>query len=129
VTSLLLQADSLSSYTVLIAATNHQELLDRAVWRRFQVCLSLPLPRIHEIQEWIKRFEGRLGHSLKAQTSDLAAKLKGANFAELDDLGTAILRRKALADPSTDIQQHFAHAFRAWTLRRQASKLDKNRPR
>ena len=32
VTSLLMQVDQLPSYTVTVAATNHPELLDRAVW-------------------------------------------------------------------------------------------------
>ena len=44
VTSLLMQIDELPSYVVVIAATNHAELLDRAVWRRFELRLSLPAP-------------------------------------------------------------------------------------
>ena len=36
VTSLLMQVDDLPSYTILAAATNHPELLDRASWRRFR---------------------------------------------------------------------------------------------
>ena len=35
VSSLLLMTDSLPSYTVVIGASNHPELLDRAIWRRF----------------------------------------------------------------------------------------------
>ena len=35
VSSLLLQIDDLPSHVVVITATNHPELLDRAVWRRF----------------------------------------------------------------------------------------------
>ena len=34
VSSLLLQIDSLPSYVVVVAASNHPELLDRAAWRR-----------------------------------------------------------------------------------------------
>lgn len=40
VNSLLLQMDELPSYVVVIAATNHPELLDRAVWRRFQIKIA-----------------------------------------------------------------------------------------
>ncbi len=43
VSSLLLQVDQLPSHVVVVTATNHSELLDRAVWRRFQVRLDLPL--------------------------------------------------------------------------------------
>ena len=40
VSSLLLQIDTLPSSVVAISATNHPELLDRAVWRRFQLPAS-----------------------------------------------------------------------------------------
>lgn len=41
VSSLLLQIDALPSHVVVVTATNHAELLDRAVWRRFNSDLSL----------------------------------------------------------------------------------------
>ena len=44
VSSLLLQIDALPSHVVVVTATNHPELLDRAVWRRFQLRLELPRP-------------------------------------------------------------------------------------
>ena len=47
VSSLLMQIDILPSHVVVIGATNHAELLDRAVWRRFQVRMTLPAQ--HEI--------------------------------------------------------------------------------
>tara|TARA_R110002020_G_scaffold219283_1_gene427124 strand:+ start:1320 stop:2267 length:948 start_codon:yes stop_codon:yes gene_type:complete len=42
VTVLLQQIDRWPSHAVLIAATNHGELLDRAVWRRFHLRLDFP---------------------------------------------------------------------------------------
>ena len=127
VTSLLLQADNLPSYTVLIAATNHQELLDRAVWRRFQICLNLPLPGKREVLEWTKRLELRLGQPLGIRPEVFATRFAGTNFAELDELGTSILRRKALADPSGAFQKLFNQALKAWNLRREAAKLGKRK--
>ena len=56
VTSLLMHVDELPSYAVVIAATNHSELLDRAVWRRFQFRLSLPAPSQTELIEYFDRF-------------------------------------------------------------------------
>ena len=49
VSSLLMQVDDLPSYTVVVAATNHAELLDRAAWRRFQVRLALDPPTRREL--------------------------------------------------------------------------------
>lgn len=44
VVSLLQNIDALESNVVLIAATNHERLLDPAVWRRFAFQLPMPLP-------------------------------------------------------------------------------------
>jgi len=44
VTVLLQSIDQWPSQSLLIAATNHGELLDPAVWRRFDISLEFPLP-------------------------------------------------------------------------------------
>ena len=51
VSSLLLQIDDLPSHVVVVTATNHPELLDRAVWRRFQLRLNLPAPTLSLAEE------------------------------------------------------------------------------
>jgi ATP-dependent Zn protease len=51
VISLLQNIDSLDKQTVLLAATNHEHLLDPAIWRRFAFKIRLDLPD----------FESRLG--------------------------------------------------------------------
>ncbi|MFN2533428.1 MAG: AAA family ATPase [Pyrinomonadaceae bacterium] len=44
VVSLLQNIDNLDAHTVLLAATNHEHLLDPAVWRRFAYKVHLPKP-------------------------------------------------------------------------------------
>lgn len=44
VVSLLQNIDILDNKTILIAATNHEHLLDPAVWRRFSYKIEMPLP-------------------------------------------------------------------------------------
>src|SRR5437762_446499 len=72
VSSLLLQIDALPSYVVVVTATNHPELLDRAVWRRFQLRLSLPAPGRTEIVQWFDRFRDHSGFPLAHSPSLLA---------------------------------------------------------
>jgi len=60
VSSLLLQIDALPSYVIVVTASNHPELLDRAVWRRFQIRLELPKPVPAQIEKWLTRFLARL---------------------------------------------------------------------
>src|SRR5258705_225336 len=59
VSSLLLQIDDLPSYVVVIAATNHPELLDRAVWRRFQLRVHLQPPTALQVHQWFVSFAAR----------------------------------------------------------------------
>lgn len=56
INSLLQNIDSLPSNSVLIAATNHPEMLDKAVWRRFVQKVEIGLPNEDEIKEMIAVF-------------------------------------------------------------------------
>jgi SpoVK/Ycf46/Vps4 family AAA+-type ATPase len=49
VTVLLQAIDNWPSTSVLIAATNHPELLDRAIWRRFDQVIEFDLPQKQEV--------------------------------------------------------------------------------
>ncbi len=46
VNSFIQNLDTLGSHSIVIAATNHQELLDSAVWRRFSYRLALDFPTV-----------------------------------------------------------------------------------
>lgn len=105
VSSLLLQIDDLPSYTVVVTATNHPELLDRAVWRRFQLRLELPSPTVHQTEEWVARFASRLNAPLGIARKSLVAKLKGLSFSELDEFGADVQRRYVLALPTGDLKK------------------------
>lgn len=101
VSSLLLQVDALPSYVVVVAATNHAELLDRAVWRRFELRLALPRPTRTQAEEWFRRFEARAGFALGVSSRTLAERLEGLSFAELEDFGADVQRRYVLGLPGS----------------------------
>jgi SpoVK/Ycf46/Vps4 family AAA+-type ATPase len=54
VTSFLQLIDRFAGPSIIIAASNHPELLDRAVWRRFDEVVRLDLPSVHEIRSLIR---------------------------------------------------------------------------
>ena len=56
INSLLQNIDAMPSDHVLIAATNHAELLDNAIWRRFVQTVEIGLPEQTEIEEMIDIF-------------------------------------------------------------------------
>ena len=67
ITSLLMQVDGLPNHTVIVAAANHPELLDRAVWRRIQLRLLLDPPSTDNLGDILamiaQRKGGRWGYS------------------------------------------------------------------
>jgi len=53
VTVLLQEIDDWPASGILIAATNHPDLLDPAVWRRFELVLNFENPSINQIEEQV----------------------------------------------------------------------------
>lgn len=96
VSSLLLQIDKLPSYTVIICASNHPELLDKAVWRRFQIKMELNNPDKNQMLDYINRFEQRSGILFGGSGNKIIEKLKGQCFAELEEFCLQILRQAIL---------------------------------
>ncbi|MBX9632921.1 MAG: ATP-binding protein [Burkholderiales bacterium] len=101
VSSLLLQIDELPDYVVIVAASNHPELLDRAVWRRFQLRLELPLPTRDQLANQVKGIAERCGINFGYTAETLAKHLIGQNFAEAEEFCLGIVRR-AILDHQTD---------------------------
>ncbi len=56
VTVLLQEIDSWPDGALLLAATNHEELLDPAVWRRFDLILDFPLPDEEALKQGVRAF-------------------------------------------------------------------------
>lgn len=99
VSTLLLQIDRLPSHVVVIGATNHSELLDRAAWRRFQLRLSLNTPSRTDATQFLESLSARMGGTLGQAPRTLADKLAGASYAELEDFAQDVRRRYVLSLP------------------------------
>lgn len=117
VSSLLLQVDSLPSHVVVIGATNHPELLDRAVWRRFQVRVNLPQPTRAGLTEWFERFQRRIKVPLGLAPLTLAKKLLGHNYAEAEEFGVSIYRQYILEQPNGKMADIAARTLKQWAGR------------
>lgn len=96
VSSLLLQLDSLPDYVVVVTASNHPELLDKAVWRRFQVRLELPLPTKAQLTDFITQISKRCNVEFGLAAKTIAEHLKGLNFAEAEEFCLGIVRKAIL---------------------------------
>ena len=99
VTTLLQNFDNMPANVLLIAATNHEHLLDPAIWRRFNVTITLELPnekqRISMIQKWIDKYDIQG----KVSAKSLAKVTKGLSGAGIEELMTSAAK-KALINGS-----------------------------
>jgi AAA+ superfamily predicted ATPase len=123
VSSLLLQIDSLPSHVVVIGATNHSELLDRAVWRRFQIRVVLPRPTRSSLTEWFETFERKNGRSFGYAPSTLAKKLLGLSFSEVEEFSMTVLRQYILGESNAndDMRVFVSRTLDQWTARSENS--------
>lgn len=97
--SLLLLLDSLPSHVVLVAATNHPELLDRASWRRFDTKIEMLVPTDIEIKRWLNLFEARVGQSFGRCAGVISDLFAGKSFSDLEEFCMSSLRRYLVRKP------------------------------
>jgi MoxR-like ATPase len=125
VTSLLMQVDDLPSYTIVIAATNHDELLDRAVWRRFQLRLILPAPSQSDLVEYFRRFFSSLNGGGVASPASIAKKLGGISYAEAEQFTLDVRRRMVLGMNQKPLGRILQDQLKLWADRKEAAKVSK----
>ena len=85
VSTLLLQMDRLPDHTVFVAATNHANLLDSAVWRRFDLTFEMQPPSVEDAMKYwcmlVERYRLPSGVELdQAEASSFSAIEKQAQY-------------------------------------------------
>jgi len=83
VTVLLQEIDDWPSTGLLIAATNHSDLLDPAVWRRFELRVAFPMPTDAAVRKAIDVFLGPGDASLQWHDA-LSVALRGLSFSDIE---------------------------------------------
>lgn len=106
VTVLIQEIDDWPSSGVLLAATNHPELLDPAIWRRFDMAVEFPLPDDAAIHVFVQgMLHGRVCEERK-WADILALAFKGRSFSDIErDLVSA---RRAAAISKSPVDDHIA---------------------
>jgi SpoVK/Ycf46/Vps4 family AAA+-type ATPase len=98
VTALLQNFDNMPPNVFLIAATNHQHLLDPAIWRRFNYTITLGLPDEQQRTELIKRWLSDYKVEHKADIKKFVRITEGRNTSQLKELIMAAAKRQITED-------------------------------
>ena len=83
VTVLLQEIDDWPPTGLLIAATNHADLLDPAVWRRFEMQVEFPLPTEASVHKAIETFLGT-SKAPEVWNNVLAVTLRGLSYSDIE---------------------------------------------
>jgi hypothetical protein len=117
VSFLLMQLDQLPSYVIVLAATNHGELLDRAVWRRFQIRLGFPAPNGWQIAAFIDRVIGSWPERPRLVGQKISDVLGAVSYAEALDFCQTVRRRHILALGGLSIDDALRSELDLWPSR------------
>lgn len=126
VTSLLMHVDELPSYAVVIAATNHSELLDRAVWRRFQLRLGLPAPHEKELTEYFDRFLASFDKRPGVTAPSIVKRLGAISYAEAEEFTLDVRRRDVMTMKERPLKKTIEEQLKLWQERVQPIRLDES---
>lgn len=84
VTVIMQEVDEWPATGLLLAATNHPELIDPALWRRFDLVIDFKLPELPAVKAAIKRFLGP-DYALFGRWIDiLSLAFKGESFSNIE---------------------------------------------
>lgn len=117
VSSLLLQLDAMPDYVVVVAASNHPELLDRAVWRRFQLRIELPTPTREQLKAYIEAVSDRTNTNFGFAAETMAKQLLGLNFAEVEEFCLSVARRAVLEESAANAKHITQQQLEQWKRR------------
>lgn len=84
VTVILQEIDEWPSSSLLLAATNHPELIDPAIWRRFDMIIEFQMPDHDQIARAIERFMGKDVEKFRGWLGVLSILLAGESFGDIE---------------------------------------------
>ncbi len=111
VNSLLQNVDKMSKDSLLIAATNHERLLDPAVWRRFEYKLEIDYPDEKAIREMISVFSGNRLIMSEKELDNIIPLFKGLSGADIETIIKKATRNSILYSTDLSINNIYNEFF------------------
>ena len=106
VNSFIQNLDTLGNQSIVIAATNHQELLDSAIWRRFSYRLALDFPTVDLRRKMWAEFSGDLQFTAREieLLVDLSEEFSGS---DINEVCVRLRRRRIMGKEFPDLKDAF----------------------
>lgn len=111
VNSLLQNIDTMSKDSLILAATNHHQLLDSAIWRRFDYKLEIELPDRDAIAELLTLFSNNLYKFSKKEILEISTLFNGMSGADIEEIITKSLRKSIIHNYPFNVSDIYEELF------------------
>jgi SpoVK/Ycf46/Vps4 family AAA+-type ATPase len=125
VNSFLQMLDNFSSHSLVIAATNFEQALDPALWRRFDEILRFERPTLDQITELMNKRLKPVWNS-KISLRNISSQLDGYSFGDVEHICIEVLKNCALEGQTIYQRKDLEIAIERQRLRKQT--MEKARP-
>lgn len=111
VNSLLQNIDRMSKDSLILAATNHQQLLDPAIWRRFDYKLEIELPDKDAIVALVDLFSNGIYKFKQKEILEISTLLDGQSGSDVEEILTKAIRNSVIHNSSFEISNIYEELF------------------
>jgi AAA+ superfamily predicted ATPase len=103
-----------SSKSILISATNHQRLLDEAIWRRFDEIIEFPLPASDQVKQFLTTLLN--GVKIDGIATNLHQPAIGLSFAQMERVTIDVIKTMILEDRKSVRATELSAAFKSYKV-------------
>nr|WP_250807257.1 ATP-binding protein [Neorhizobium tomejilense] len=118
VSTLLVQLEDVPPHVMVLAATNHPEMIDKAMWRRFHIRVNLPNPMIDQFVEYLAMKFKVYKIEPKLDLRILAYQIAAENFAETSVFVDDCVRTWVRNDKNISIEEAIQRSVVTWPKNR-----------
>ena len=111
VNSLLQNIDKMSKDSLILAATNHPQLLDPAIWRRFDYKLEIELPDKDAIADLVSLFSNGIYKFTQKEILEISTLLEGQSGSDVEEIITKTIRNSVIHNSSFNVSGIYEELF------------------
>lgn len=111
VNSLLQNIDKMSKDSLILAATNHPQLLDPAIWRRFDYKLEIELPDKDAIADLVSLFSNGIYKFTQKEILEISTLLEGQSGSDVEEIITKTIRNSVIHNSSFNVSSIYEELF------------------
>ena len=111
VNSLLQNIDKMSKDSLILAATNHPQLLDPAIWRRFDYKLEIALPDKDAIADLVSLFSNGIYKFTQKEILEISTLLEGQSGSDVEEIITKTIRNSVIHNSPFNFSSIYEELF------------------